>query len=95
MPGLEQDVSFPLDRARGPLIGGAMCLKKTGSHMSTSSTSGIHVGIHGEQLPNALQRHYLLFATLASRGDYIPGRPWHAPASTHPFLFTYTASDVA
>lgn len=31
------------------------------------STSGIHVGIHGEQLPNALQRHYLLFATLATQ----------------------------
>lgn len=40
--------------------------------MSTSSTSGIHVGIHGEQLPNALQRHYLLFATLATQRPSVP-----------------------
>ena len=62
-----------------------MCLKKTGSHMSTSSTSGIHVGIHGEQLPNALQCHYLLFATLASRGDYVPIGPGTRPLLP-PFL---------
>lgn len=58
--------------------------------MSTSSTSGIHVGIHGEQLPNALQRHYLLFATLATQRPSVSWAPaalawpWHAPASFTP-----------
>ena len=36
-----------------------------GSHMFFTSCRVFMPGIHGVQLPNALQRHYLFFATLA------------------------------